>query len=251
MGIMFERMLFSLARHFLWGGTKFFFGIGYGPSPGQNQTATDLTGIGSGATSAGFSDTSQASDFWSAILSGDMSKISSVLGPEFGAIQSQAQQSIDTAGQFGNRSGGTNAAIQNTTNTTRANESNLIGNLTGQAASQLGTLGTNLLNTGLSATEGAFSADTTLHTENQSMWNDIFNSIGQVVSGAAGGFSGGAGGGGITDAANLDASASGGYGPGNVANSDLALPPSGSYGFGSLPGQTGFSLPPGYEQWGY
>lgn len=246
---MFERMLFSLARHFLWGGTKFFFGIGYGPSPGQTQTATDLTGIGSGATSAGFSDTSQASDFWSAILSGDMSKISSVLGPEFGAIQSQAQQSIDTAGQFGNRSGGTNAAIQNTTNTTRANESNLIGNLTGQAASQLGTLGTNLLNTGLSATEGAFSADTTLHNENQSMWNDIFNSIGQVASSVfkPSQLSQNSN----TSAADLDASASGGYGPGNVANSDLALPPSGSYGFGSLPGQTGFSLPPGYEQWGY
>lgn len=53
-----------------------------------------------------------ASDFWKAIMSGDPSKISSLLAPQISQIRGQAGQNIAGLEQFSGRSGGTSGAVQ-------------------------------------------------------------------------------------------------------------------------------------------
>jgi hypothetical protein len=167
-----------------------FFGLGQGPSNQEKTQYGNLSGIGSFATNLGESDVSAASNFWNAILSGDMSKIGKVLGPEISGIKSRAAQSKQTAGQFGNRSGGTNAGIQATDDTTRASINEMIDSLLGTAGSTVGSLGSSLLNTGLSATGAAFGAADVMHGQNASFWNDLFKSITSVGSSVFGGTTG-------------------------------------------------------------
>lgn len=129
-----------------------FFGSLFG---GQNTTVNSaipqygsISGFGVGQ---GENDISAASGFWNNILSGDPAKIGQVLGPQIQAIQGQGQQQKQTNAMFGNRSGGTNATNQTIGDTTRSNVNNLVGNLTGAAASNLGGMGQNLLSQGTSA----------------------------------------------------------------------------------------------------
>ncbi len=60
-----------------------------GSNPTLNQDIGQFGQIGGFATGLGESNLSQASNFWSSILSGDQSKIAKTLGPEIGAIQQQ------------------------------------------------------------------------------------------------------------------------------------------------------------------
>jgi hypothetical protein len=89
-----------------------FFGIGKGPNDQQTREQGVLTGIGDFGTQTGEKATNESTNFWSSILSGDMDKIMKVLGPQISAIKGQGQQMKQTAAQFGNRSGGTNAFMQ-------------------------------------------------------------------------------------------------------------------------------------------
>jgi hypothetical protein len=166
-----------------------FFGIGQGPTAGETQTANNLIGTSTGATGLGLSDLNTASNFWDTILSGNQQNISALLGPQFSAIQSQAQQDIDTTGQFGNRSGGTNASIQSTTNNVRGADTSLIDQLTVAAPNALANIGSGTLSTGVTAEQGAFSAENTIQQEQAAQWNDIFSSIGSIATGVAGAFS--------------------------------------------------------------
>ena len=217
---MFDKLIIRLAKRFLWAGTHFFFGIGIGPSSGEQTTSHQINNTALFDTGEGGSDVSTADNFWKSILSGDPAKTSAVLGPQFAAIAGQAQQNKDTTAAFGNRSGGTNASIQASTDSTRAADNTMIGQLTGTAASTLGSTGTALSGLGLSGEVASFEAQDTIHGQHASQINDIFNSIAQIAASIPG-FSKGFSGGSTTDAANLDASASGGYGPGNVAISDM------------------------------
>lgn len=201
-------------------GPTLFFGIGQGPTNAEYTGQQDLFNTGQAATGIGLSDVSQASNFWDTILSGNMQNISALLGPQFSAISGQAQQNIDTTGQFGNRSGGTNAAIQSTTNSVRGADTSLIDQLTALAPTELGQLGSSTLSTGVGAQEGAFSAASTIQQQNASRWNDIFNSITSLVAAPFTGGASLASLGNSGNAAELDASASGGYSPDNVALSD-------------------------------
>ena len=63
-----------------------FFG---GPSPAEKQAQALTANIGKWATTAGESDISKSQNFWSAILSGDATKIATVLGPEMSAFNRQ------------------------------------------------------------------------------------------------------------------------------------------------------------------
>ena len=122
-----------------------------GSNPTLNQDIGQFGQIGGFATGLGESNLSQASNFWSSILSGDQSKIAKTLGPEIGAIQQQGQQQRNTAAQFGNRGGGTNAAMQTSSDQSRAQINQMISQLFGGAASNLGSLGAGLLGQGQSA----------------------------------------------------------------------------------------------------
>lgn len=116
-----------------------------------NQDINQFGQIGGFATGLGESNLSQASNFWSSILSGSQSKINKMLGPEISAIKGQGQQAKLTTAQFGNRAGGTNAAMQMTDEKSRASVNNLISSLLGTSASSLGSLGSSLLGQGMQA----------------------------------------------------------------------------------------------------
>jgi hypothetical protein len=168
-----------------------FFGIGMGPDSNEKQQYGLLSGIAGFGSSQGKSDVMKAQDFWSSILSGDMSKISQVLAPEISSINKQTQQRKLTTSQFNNRGGGTNAYNQSLDDNALSSIRGMISNLTGSAASNIGNLGTSLLSTGLSGGEAAFGAADTMHQQNAAKWNDIFKSIGEVAGAAAGFFPGG------------------------------------------------------------
>jgi hypothetical protein len=184
-GVMLKRWL-----RYLWENEDGFFGIGMGPNQGQENEASALTGIGNFGTSEGEKDILLSDNFWQAILSGDPGQISKVLGPEMSAVNKQGQQAKKTASEFGNRGGGTNAYMQTTDDSTRTAIDSMISRLTGTAAGALGSSGSGLLSTGLSAHNAAFNADTTIHDENQAKWGDIFKSAVDVGTAAFKGFKG-------------------------------------------------------------
>jgi hypothetical protein len=119
---------------------------------GQNKTLnSNINNMGSLAnfsSNIGTGDTTAASDFWKGIMSGDPTKIATVLAPQIRTMQNQAQQQKNTMGQFGQRSGGTTSAANAIDSNTRGNIDQLIGQLTGQGAQQLGQLGTTNLELG-------------------------------------------------------------------------------------------------------
>jgi hypothetical protein len=157
-----------------------------GPSSQEQQEYGLLSSIGSYSANKGESATSASTDFWQGILSGDPTKMMQLLGPQVSAAQKQGQQKEKTTAEFGNRGGGTNAKMQMLNDTTRANIDSMIGNLTGQAASNLGNMGLSLLSQGASAGNDAFNAAETMQKQTEAQWGDIFNSIANVAGAVAG-----------------------------------------------------------------
>lgn len=162
-------------------GSNFFSGLFGGSSPGLSQsenTAGSLTSFGSGL---GTSDLGAASNFWRTILGGDQQAISKLLAPQISDIQKRGQEQIQTESQFGNRSGGTNAANQQNIDTQRQQVEQMIAGLTGEAAGQVGQLGEFGINTSLSANQQR--ADMA-----QELLQNIQNSLfGNAISAGVGG----------------------------------------------------------------
>ena len=163
-----------------------FFGIGEGPNRGETGQAGQEGALAGFATATGEGDISAASNFWKSILSGDPSQISKVLGPEISGLNQQAQQKKKTSAEFGNRSGGTNAGLQTTDDSTREAYTGLLSQLTGTAASNLGSEGSGLLSLGSSAHGQAFDMSKIIHDQNLAKWNDLFKSIADVGGAIAG-----------------------------------------------------------------
>jgi hypothetical protein len=157
-----------------------FFGIGQGPSSQELNQYGNLGGIGNFGTSTGEADIGKASDFWQGVLSGDQTKLSKLLGTQYSAINQRGQQQMKTLSEFGTRSGGTAAQQQQIGDTERQQAGELEGNLTGAAAGELGSLGSGLLSTGLSADEAAFSAAEDIQQQHAAKMNDIFKSISNI-----------------------------------------------------------------------
>lgn len=133
--------------------------------------SSSLLNTGSQATGQGMGDISSAAGFWNNILSGGGTK---ALAPQISGIQQQGQQKLQSLGQFGTRSGGTAAEAATTADTTRSSINDLIQSLTGSAATNLGSIGQNLLNTGTAAT--AKGADISI--ENKSLFSNLLSSVG-------------------------------------------------------------------------
>ena len=148
-----------------------------GSNPTLNQQMGTLGTIAGTATSAGQADISSASNLWNQILAGDTSKI---LAPQTSAIQKQGQQKLQALSQFGTRSGGTAAEAATTGDTTKANINDLIASLTGSAASSLGSMGQNLLNTGL----GAYGQQAGVSQQQMKNWQDSI--FGGALTGGVG-----------------------------------------------------------------
>ena len=104
------------------------------------------TATGEGAVNTGLG-------FEEGLLSGYQAEEAQLLAPEIQNIQKQGQQQIQTAGEFGNRSGGVNASAQNNIDTQRSQVNDMVSKLTGDAAANVTSTGENLLNTGLKANQ--------------------------------------------------------------------------------------------------
>lgn len=163
-----------------------FFGIGQGSTDQQQKEQGLLSGVADFGVNQGEKDISSATDFWTAIKSGDHDAIMRVLGPQISNIKAQGQQVKQTASQFGNRSGGTNATLQRVDDTTRTNVNDLISSLTSDSVNKLATVGSDLLHTGVGASTSSFDAATTIHKENAAQWDDIFNSLAELAGGIGG-----------------------------------------------------------------
>jgi hypothetical protein len=149
-----------------------------------------LSGFAGFAGGHGEKDIGTAEDWMQGILSGDPAKISKLLGPQIKGIQDRAQQTKQTASEFGNRSGGTNASMQMVDDNVHSDINSMIDSLTGGAVSQIGSMGQNLLGMGMQGEHAAFGDAETMQKQEQAKWNDIFNSISNIV-GTAGGMVGG------------------------------------------------------------
>lgn len=132
---------------------SFLGGIFTGANDTLNSDENQAGGVAGFGTSVGEGDISAASGFDEALLSGNQSEQAKLLAPQIQNIQKQGQQQNQTAAEFGNRSGGTNAAAQSNMDSQRANVSNMISQLTGGAAQNLGNLGTSSLGLGLQANQ--------------------------------------------------------------------------------------------------
>ena len=152
---------------------------------GGSNKALDSSVANSGqlmnfGTDLGTKDLTAGSNFYSDILSGDPTKIGELLGPQISDIQKQGQQQIQTQGEFGNRSGGTNASAQTNMDTQRANVEKLISQLTGQAASGVTGIGESAL--GTATTANALQAN-----EGEMQLKNIMNSLFGNILGELGG----------------------------------------------------------------
>jgi hypothetical protein len=174
----------------LWFNEDGFFGIGMGPSKAQEREAGMEGALANFATSTGESDILASDKFFKAILSGDPAAIAQVMGPEFSAINKQSQEQKKTASEFGNRGGGTNAAMQMTGESARSSIDQLLASLTGSAAGELGAGGRSLLSTGSSAHGEAFDMASVIQKLKSAKIGDIFKSISDVATGVFSGMSG-------------------------------------------------------------
>lgn len=155
---------------------------------GQNKTlSSDMSNVGTNAgfaSTLGMNDASQASNFNSAILSGDQSKIGQVLAPQIGAIQDQKQQQVNATGEFGTRSGGNNAAMQMVNDQAHAHINDLISSLTGSAVQGQSAMGQNLL------AQGTAGYNTQANMSQEQVQNYMHSIIGEGLSAGIGGVEG-------------------------------------------------------------
>jgi hypothetical protein len=122
-----------------------------GSNPTLNKDISQFGQIGGFATGLGEKNLTQASNFYSSLLSGDPSKIAKVLGPEISGQQQQTQQQRNVTSQFGTRGGGAGGSMQMAGDVSRGNINNMISSLLGSSASSLGSMGAGLLSQGQSA----------------------------------------------------------------------------------------------------
>jgi hypothetical protein len=128
-------------------------GLFTGSSPTETGDINQAGGISGTETALGEGAQNAGIGFQEGILSGNQGEISKLLAPQISDIAQQAQQKTQTNAEFGNRSGGTNASNQQTTDTARASVNDMISKLTGSAASALPGEGQAAVNTGLQANE--------------------------------------------------------------------------------------------------
>lgn len=162
-----------------------------------NQTQN----IGGQNVAAGESNIGAGANYFQSLLSNKPGAVAQAVAPQVSAVTGQAQQNRQQQAEFGNRSGGTNAAQQATTSQTSGEITNLINSLipgaataltsTGQAQESLGLTalgqaGTNAGTLG-SLTGGARNLDVATQQAQQSGLADLFSSAGQTAVGGGSG----------------------------------------------------------------
>jgi hypothetical protein len=107
-----------------------------------------MGGLGTFLSNTGTKDIATSSNFMNQLLSGNSSQVSTLLAPQIGGIQSRNQQQKMQLGQFGGRSGGTTGAMLASDDDVHAQINDMVSKLTGSAVSNLGTMGSNLVEQG-------------------------------------------------------------------------------------------------------
>jgi hypothetical protein len=158
----------------------FWSAIFGGSDPTLNKDIAQSGQQASWDTGQGQSDTLAGTDFLKSIIGGDATKTAQALAPEISAGKTSAAQDIKTADMFGNRSGGTAAANAATTDKLHGYITNLIGQLTGTAATTLPSIGTNLTSQGTAATAQE------AQLSQQRMQNWLNSILGKGIGSAAG-----------------------------------------------------------------
>lgn len=136
----------------------------------------NLLDISKYASTTGEGALGQGLNFWETLMSGSLSDITQLLAKPISNIQNQTEQTKKTTAEFGDRSGGTNAALQNISTTEDANIQALIDAIIPQAATQVTDIGQNLINTAVNAS-GDVAGTTT-----QARQNDVATT--QAIQGA-------------------------------------------------------------------
>lgn len=132
---------------------SFMGGIFTGNSPTETADAANAGNVMGFGTATGEGAVQTGLGFEEGILSGDQAEQARLLAPEISGIQKRGQEQIQTAGEFGNRSGGTNASAQNNIDTQRSQVNDMVSKLTGEAAGAVTNAGENMLGLGLQANE--------------------------------------------------------------------------------------------------
>ena len=159
-----------------------------GSNPTLNSTIAKSGQIGDFSSGLGEKNTTQGSNFFSSLLSGDSTKTAQVLAPQISSLKTSVNQDQKTAAQNGTRSGGTAAGNAAEKDKVHADITNLTGNLTGAAASSLLNSGTSLL----SAATGEYGQQADLSQKQAENWaNSLFGK--GITSGIAAGESAGLG----------------------------------------------------------
>jgi len=154
-----------------------------GSNPTLNKDINQYGQIGGFATGLGQQNLTQASNFYSSLLSGDPTKSAKVLGPEIAGQQQQTQQARNVTSQFGTRGGGAGASMQMAGDVSRANINNQISSLLAGAAGSLGSMGGSLLGQGMQAYGMQQQAS---QQQMQNWQNSIFGgAIGQAAGAAS------------------------------------------------------------------
>lgn len=170
------------------------FGLGQGITGEQKDSYQGIYGNAGYASNLGQNLLNQGTDFMSSILSGDPTKVSQVLAPQITGIKDRAQQQKNQIAEFGNRSGGMNSAASGIDTDVNRQITDLVGTLTGNAATNLEGVGSNLLSQGSQGFDNSFLAASQMQKQNASKWNDIIGSIAGVGSGVLGALPGSQGG---------------------------------------------------------
>ena len=165
----------------LWRNEDGFFGIDMGVSDQQKSNYGNLTNASGFATNLGEKDLGASSKFMTDILSGDVGKITQALAPQIGAAKSSAQQQNKQNAEFGTRSGGTAATTSATNDKVHSDITNLIAQLTGGAASSLGSQGSGLLTTGIAGDQAGYNIAKDMQQQKEAKFNDIINDSSQVA----------------------------------------------------------------------
>jgi len=121
------------------------------------------------------------------ILSGNAEQITQLLSPQISAEKKGVQQDQKTNAMMGTRSGGTAASNVASSDKVHSDITNLVGSLTGGAASGLTSVGSNLLGQGMSGAQAGFGEATQMQQQRAAQINDIFKSSAAVAGSVVGG----------------------------------------------------------------
>lgn len=116
-----------------------------------NKTFGTLSRTAPGLLGAGSSATGRASDYFSKILSGDPNAVAAAIAPEANTIATQQDQARKALTMEGNRTGGETSTVAGMGERGRGMISDLLARSRGQAAGELGRIGSQETGQGLSA----------------------------------------------------------------------------------------------------